>query len=161
MMIRLRDNSRTIEDMAITDQLTGCKNRMALKWAYDNAYEKEQSIGVVMCDLNGLKKVNDQYGHEAGDKYICDAADILRECFGTDGVYRLGGDEFAVVCLNTDEETMVAQISKTKMYSDLKKVRMALGYAYRSSSHEPFSNILREADRKMYMEKQAYYASKK
>lgn len=161
MMIRLRDNSRTIENMAITDQLTGCKNRMALKWAYDNAYEKEQSIGVVMCDLNGLKKVNDQYGHEAGDKYICDAADILRECFGEDGVYRLGGDEFAVVCLNTDEETMVAQISKTKMYSDLKKVRMALGYAYRSSSHEPFSNILREADRKMYMEKQAYYASKK
>ncbi len=44
---------------------------------------------------------------------------------------------------------------------DLKKVGMSLGYAYRNKSHEPFSNILREADRKMYMEKQGYYASKK
>lgn len=92
-MIRLRDNSRTIKNMAVKDQLTNCKNRMALKWAYDNTYDKEKSIFVLMCDL--------------------------------------------------------------------KKVGMSLGYAYRNKSHEPFSNILREADRKMYMEKQGYYASKK
>ena len=93
MMIRLRDNSRTIKNMAVKDQLTNCKNRMALKWAYDNTYDKEKSIFVLMCDL--------------------------------------------------------------------KKVGMSLGYAYRNKSHEPFSNILREANRKMYMEKQGYYASKK
>lgn len=161
MMIRLRDNSRTIRNMAVKDQLTNCKNRMALKWAYDDTYDKEKSIFVLMCDLNGLKKINDQYGHDAGDRYICDAADILQECFGEDYVYRLGGDEFVVVCLDSEEAALTAQIAKARIYSNLKKVGMSLGYAYRNKSHEPFSNILREADRKMYMEKQGYYASKK
>ena len=50
--------------------------------------------------MNGLKQVNDTQGHEAGDKYICDTADILKECFGEEYVYRLGGDEFAIVCLD-------------------------------------------------------------
>ena len=160
MMIRLRDNTRQIEQMAVTDQLTGCNNRMALKWAYDNAFDKEQAIGVLMCDLNGLKKMNDQYGHDAGDKYIRDAADILNECFGETSVYRLGGDEFAVVCLGRTKEDMQEQIAQAKAYCKIKKIRMAMGLAYRSKSHEPFANILREADRKMYEEKQAYYASK-
>ena len=69
-------------------------------------------------------------------------------------MYRLGGDEFVVVCLNSEEAALTAQIAKARMYSNLKKVGMSLGYAYRNKSHEPFSNILREADRKMYMEKQ-------
>ena len=65
MMIRLRDNSRTIKNMAVKDQLTNCKNRMALKWAYDNTYDKEKSIFVLMCDL---KKVGMLLGYAYRNK---------------------------------------------------------------------------------------------
>ena len=63
-----------------------------------------QTISVIMCDLNGLKKVNDSYGHEAGDKYICDSAEVLTSCFGKENVYRIGGDEFMVIILGETEE---------------------------------------------------------
>ena len=97
MMIRLRDYSHELEQNAIHDQLTGCKNRTALAWAYNNDFDASQSVGIVMCDLNGLKRMNDSKGHLAGDQYICDAAKILCDCFGSENVYRIGGDEFAVV----------------------------------------------------------------
>ena len=160
MMLRLRDYSRTVEKMAIIDQLTSCRNRMALKWAYEDKFDKEKSINVILCDLNGLKQVNDTQGHEAGDKYICDTADILKECFGEEYVYRLGGDEFAIVCLDKEEEYILKKLKEARDFCTLKKINLAIGYAYRSKSHEPFSNILREADRKMYSEKQKYYAEK-
>lgn len=88
MMIRLRDYSHELEQNAIHDQLTGCKNRTALAWAYNNDFDASQSVGIVMCDLNGLKRMNDSKGHLAGDQYICDAAKILCDCFGSENVYR-------------------------------------------------------------------------
>lgn len=63
MMIRLRDYSHELEQNAIHDQLTGCKNRTALAWAYNNDFDASQSVGIVMCDLNGLKRMNDSKGH--------------------------------------------------------------------------------------------------
>ena len=73
-----------------------------------------QTISVIMCDLNGLKKVNDSYGHEAGDKYICDSAEVLTSCFGKENVYRIGGDEFTVIILGETEEYIQKKMKKAK-----------------------------------------------
>ena len=57
-----------------------------------------------VTDEKIIKKVNDSYGHEAGDKYICDSAEVLTSCFGKENVYRIGGDEFMVIILGETEE---------------------------------------------------------
>lgn len=157
MMIKLRDYSRKLEDMAIKDQLTKCKNRAALNWAYDGNYDTEQPIGVIMCDVNCLKKMNDTYGHAAGDKYLCDAAEVLTTIFEKESVYRVGGDEFVAVLLGEERNTVEEKIQKAKLYCDLKKVSISMGVSYRKNGKEPFESLMREADRFMYIDKQKYH----
>lgn len=157
MMIRLRNNSRALEESAVKDQLTHCQNRNALRWAYDNDLDKNKSIAVIMCDLNGLKKVNDSLGHLAGDKYICDAAEILVSTFEHKNVYRVGGDEFIVVLQDLTQAELTSRTEHLKLYADLKKISLSFGIAYRTNSKEHFETLLREADKKMYMQKSQYY----
>ena len=77
-----------------------CKNRKALDWAYTEKLKKYFPLAVVLCDLNGLKEINDQKGHDAGDKFIVQTAQTLKSVFGKRHVYRLGGDEFIAVLPN-------------------------------------------------------------
>ena len=63
---------------------------------------KAESFSVVVCDVNGLKHVNDTLGHKAGDEYICAACDMICEIYDHSPVYRLGGDEFTVVLSGHD-----------------------------------------------------------
>ena len=59
--------------------------------------DEYRSVALVMCDLNDLKGVNDVFGHDKGDEYICAAAGCIRKAFPTGHVFRIGGDEFAVI----------------------------------------------------------------
>lgn len=157
MMLRIRNYSRKLEEIAMYDQLTKCRNRSALGWAYRQKYDTNKSLGVVMCDLNGLKRTNDSFGHEAGDKYIVKAANILLSLFGKESVYRLGGDEFLAVLPEWKEDDILSRISLAKKESTEYNVSFSLGYAFRSKADEPFEKIAKEADRKMYIDKQNYY----
>ena len=157
MMIRIRNYAREVEENALRDQLTGCRSRKALSFAYDGDFAKNQSIALIMCDLNGLKKKNDTKGHEAGDKYLCDAAEVLFACFGNENVYRVGGDEFVIVLFDVDLNAVNEKIDKMLVYLELKEVSMAYGFAYRKNAKEPFENLLREADKRMYEDKRRYY----
>ena len=81
-MIRLRDNAVALEHSALYDQLTDCKNRKALDWAYTEKLEKYFPLAIVMCNINGLKEINDQKGHDVGDKFIVQTAQTLKSVFG-------------------------------------------------------------------------------
>lgn len=157
MIIRLRDYSNALEESAIRDQLTHCQNRTALHWAYDDDMDMNQSIAVIMCDLNGLKKINDSLGHPAGDKYICDAAEILVSCFDDQNVYRVGGDEFIIVLQGITKADLTIRTDRLQLYADLKKISLSFGVSYRTNSKEHFETLLREADKKMYVQKKHYY----
>ncbi|MBR1797020.1 MAG: EAL domain-containing protein [Clostridiales bacterium] len=94
-------------DMANKDALTSVKN----KHAYVNAEmqldkqinsEKHVEFAIVVCDINGLKKVNDEQGHSSGDIYIKDACAMICEVFDHSPVYRIGGDEFVVILMGSD-----------------------------------------------------------
>ncbi|MBR5357935.1 MAG: GGDEF domain-containing protein [Clostridiales bacterium] len=97
-------------DMANRDALTGVKNKHAYVTAetqMDEQIGKEPDdleFAIAVCDLNGLKQVNDEQGHSAGDKYIRDACTIICEIFDHSPVYRIGGDEFVVILKGHDYE---------------------------------------------------------
>ena len=90
-----------VSKLAYSDGLTGLGNRTAYLEqleAYEKSPKEKMQLGVVYLDVNNLKKVNDQYGHECGDELIRIAAKIIEDSFGKFGKsYRVGGDEFCVL----------------------------------------------------------------
>jgi GGDEF domain-containing protein len=91
-LVRLQKAYAQLEEMAVTDPLTKLGNRTAMR--NDYATKHEFSV-LTLWDLNGLKQINDQQGHEAGDGYILEFARCLRESIPhPENIYRVGGDEF-------------------------------------------------------------------
>ena len=103
------------EEWALWDFLTGLKNRNC----YDREFEKyekfHEHVGVIVADVNNLKKVNDTYGHEEGDKLIIAAANVLKECLSSaSAIYRLGGDEFLAIFEKPDDAQIRREIKNVK-----------------------------------------------
>ena len=101
-----RDQARTA---ANTDPLTGVKSKHAFTEAEERmeariAGGEAVEFGVIVCDVNGLKRINDTLGHKAGDEYIRSACMMLCRCYKHSPVYRIGGDEFAVLLQGQDYE---------------------------------------------------------
>lgn len=158
MMLRLRDNARSIQKSAELDQLTDCKNRKALNWAYEKRFNENKPFGICMCDINGLKTVNDKQGHDAGDKFIIRTAEIFKDICGKENVYRLGGDEFAAVLPGISKEDM----EQKKQLLELQLGNTAsVGIVWREKMEISFEELLNTADRLMYEQKDAFYERQK
>ena len=155
-MIRLRENANALEHSALYDQLTNCKNRKALDWAYTEKYDKSQSLAVVMCDLNGLKEVNDKQGHDAGDRFIVRTAGILQSVFGNEQVYRIGRDEFIAVLPNITVTDFEEQLELARIQLG---TTASVGTAYKDIMDTDFESVLKIADAEMYEKKRTYYIS--
>lgn len=100
--LRLKGAIRNIEAMALRDSLTGVYNRQALKRfvadMVERANNEKRRLLFLFADVDYLKKINDVYGHEAGDAAICMAADALRQIYEkAELIIRYGGDEFLIV----------------------------------------------------------------
>lgn len=142
-----------LSEISHTDQLTGLLNRRA----YDRDLQKlkgESSLGVVFCDLNGLKRVNDQKGHEAGDAYLKRFAVLLEEHFGHGCVYRISGDEF-VVLVRDPQSDFDALIARFRNEINLQSGIAALGTI--CGPGETVMNLIREAEQEMYQDKKHFY----
>lgn len=156
-MIRLRNNAKVLERSALFDQLTNCKNRKALEWVYKEDYDKSKSLAVVMCDLNGLKEVNDNEGHDAGDRFILSTAEVLKTVFGNEDVYRIGGDEFIALLTNI---TKMEFEEKLELAGNKLGTTVAIGAAYKDIMDTDFESVLKSADAQMYDNKRNFYVSK-
>ncbi|MBO7663720.1 MAG: GGDEF domain-containing protein [Clostridia bacterium] len=105
-------------DMANKDAMTGVKNKRAYAQAeaeIDEAIKNggQEAFAVVVCDLNGLKQVNDTLGHSAGDEFIHNTCAIICEVFCHSPVFRIGGDEFAIILQERDydhRDTLIRQL---------------------------------------------------
>ena len=112
-----RDHARTI---AFRDTLTGVKSKHAFIEQESELDVKIQSgepieFGFIVCDVNGLKRINDTFGHKEGDKYICKACEMLCDYFKHSPVFRIGGDEFIVLLEGRDyeaREEIISEINK-------------------------------------------------
>lgn len=108
----LEDAKRKVEALAVTDPLTGLFNRrhltLRLKEEYARARRHHRPLSVIMVDLDGFKRINDDYGHDEGDQVLKRVATILAASVrAVDTVARFGGDEFVIVLSETPKVTAV------------------------------------------------------
>lgn len=142
------------------DQLTGLYNRRYFDEEL-NRINNENSIPltIVMADMNGLKLVNDSFGHAVGDKLIKKVAEIMIKGFrDKDSVIRLGGDEFVILMPNTEmdeAEHIINGINDMTLKEKVESVDISVsfGYATRKSTEETIDEILKIAEDSMYKKK--------
>ena len=104
-----------VRKQAYIDKLTSLKNRAAYMDTVntiDRAIQDNIAFSVAIFDICGLKNINDDCGHEAGDIAIIDSANILKKVFGKDNIYRFGGDEFIGILDETSDIELNAMFDK-------------------------------------------------
>ena len=151
-----------LEELSIHDTLTGLYNRNFFEEEMNRLCDgRHNPLGIIVCDLDGLKFINDALGHQAGDQMLINAADILRRNFRSSEIMaRIGGDEFAVLLTKTDKE-VVEQIMRrlrqaVKDYNWAHPelpVSLSFGHAMSEGETSDLYALFREADNRMYREK--------
>lgn len=157
--------SSMMADLAETDRLTGIKNREAYECELSKASPNLGSsspFGIAVLDLNKLKVVNDTYGHQVGDAYIKTFAKLLCENFSTAQVFRIGGDEFAVIFRDLSEKEVYGCWKKLKEEMSCKHVSECLPISaafgcsfWNEENLDTIEKIFKDADNKMYMDKES------
>lgn len=145
------------------DPLTDIRNRHAFNFEiehYNRHKDSYEIIGMGIFDLNGLKYVNDNFGHEEGDNYLCETASAISRSFGECPVFRIGGDEFAIIFVNITREalehkySMLCSIIEEKNKNKSFKGGVAFGYAFFQPDEDSgLEQVLKRADRCMYERK--------
>lgn len=150
-----------IKYLTFRDKLTNVYNRSYYEEAIDDFERlKIYPFSVVMGDINGLKEINDNYGHKKGDEVLkCIADIIVSSSREHDIVCRIGGDEFAVICPETDENGVrklcerIRERCEDIITSNIEKPSIALGFATKYSDLDNIETILKTADDNMYRNK--------
>ncbi|WP_175988088.1 sensor domain-containing diguanylate cyclase [Bacillus sp. Marseille-Q1617] len=153
---------KELEYKATHDSLTDLFNREffeSLMQKYNDC--EDISTGMIICDLNNLKLINDRYGHKMGDRLIVETAGILKKVSADHiSVSRIGGDEFAILIEHCspgspDELTHLLQstIHSFNQNSTEFKLSMAMGNAHSESSIGRMEELFKQADQRMYREK--------
>jgi two-component system cell cycle response regulator len=164
-----------LQSLALTDTLTGLCNRRGFVTVADErlklAQRTRQTVALIFVDLNGMKRINDELGHEFGDQALIATARILKATFrASDVVARLGGDEFVVLAMAAHPSTS-GRIRKRLMQSltcynesgEGVQISFSVGFAhYRPLDSEGTSveQLITQADEAMYVEKRAHHTSR-
>lgn len=157
-------NRKIIEEeiryMSFHDSLTGLYNRSYFEEELARLNSARQlPLSIIVGDVNGLKLINDAFGHEAGDRLIQAAATILRKTCRTDDITaRIGGDEFGIILPGTNEEAaldIAARIRENSrlMINEPINVSIAVGVATKNSMEEDVRMTFKLADDRMYKNK--------
>ena len=155
---KIKEQTEILERLSFEDSLTGLFNRNKFNQTMQSlATASFSQLGLASIDLNGLKKINDQLGHSAGDSLICCTAKHIARVFPGRS-YRIGGDEFLVIDTDSDESAFrkAVSIMRANMSQDGISVSVGISWRYgRCNIKEQFD----EADRLMYRAKAEFYSS--
>lgn len=151
-----------LHHMSFHDSLTGLYNRTyfeeELRFLEESIYTP---VGMIVCDVDGLKLVNDTLGHSTGDKLLWLTAGIIKKCFrGEDKVCRIGGDEFVII-LPKSELTLVENachrirkaVERYNLENEEFPLSLSVGFAVSGVRRETVREVFKEADNNMYQEK--------
>lgn len=165
--LKLEAANRRLSELAITDALTGIGNKAAYFERIRQLDAARPPYSVAVFDLNGLKAINDSYGHECGDITIRDTANVLISVFGKEPLYRIGGDEFIAVLAGAGRaevegmfarlEAAIEQANRTeKVYRT--PLSLSKGYSVFDEQRDAeYREVFRRADDAMYHDKAEYY----
>ena len=159
------------ESSATTDFLTGLPNARSLfvhlAQEVARCRRMKNSLAVMVCDIDGLKKINDSFGHLEGDKLLREFSIRLKDaCRGYDYVARMGGDEFVVMApgltsdavLEKAERLNQAAIEAGRLTCGREVISLSVGTAFCPEDGYDVEALLAEADRRMYSVKQRHHA---
>lgn len=157
------------ENLAGTDHLTGIPNARSLDLHLDRELSRSSrensTFGLLLCDLNGFKQVNDRFGHLKGDQVLRDVARGLREiCRGSDYFARLGGDEFVVVVPGLRDDMCSSYLKRLESVAveagiavcGEECLSVSVGIAIYPRDGRDSEALLRTADQRMYQAKEVY-----
>lgn len=152
-------HQKQLEFYAYTDALTGLQNRAGYN-RICNEFQQEMNkhcVGMIFADINGLKYVNDNYGHEKGDQYLRIFADKIIELYGRECCFRFSGDEFMVVLQHLNEAHFKEQYARLDQFLMEQPSPMAAVGCYWMRAPKSIEVVEREAEKEMYAAKRAYY----
>lgn len=155
-ILKRRDLVRRLNSLSYFDQLTGVGNRYAMETDLEQA-AVEKSLGLVYCDVMGLKTINDTKGHCEGDQLLMRACGIMREIMPEYRIYRCGGDEFLMICEGIEREAQEKAVEKLRLLQSEKNCLMAVGESWAPKGEKWIQDMLLSADRRMYEDKKRLY----
>jgi len=157
---RKKELENSLEYLSYNDELTGLKNRRFYEEELKRIALKENlPLTVVLGDVNGLKLINDSFGHVVGDELIRKVAEIIKKgCRTEDIVARLSGDEFIILLPNTDAdktEKIIKNINKLAQKEKIQNIDISISFGYETKKYEEQDNqeVFRKAEDYMYKRK--------
>lgn len=153
IMMRNRNNIQKLHEISTIDQLTGIGNRRALSNFVDKCLRPGTMYAVIFVDVNGLKKMNDTFGHARGDLLIQTIAYVLSNIAGKNHVFRLGGDEFLVLMPCSNDEEAITIIDHIEQSMETHRCSAAIGYVLCLAPFHDLDGLIHQADEKMYSDK--------
>lgn len=165
---KMKNKATLMSELANKDALTGIKNMTAYDYEVELLEKRMQEgaveFGVVMVDLNWLKRINDSYGHDKGNVSLQRLSSLLCNVFSESSVFRIGGDEFVAIVVGRDyheikerEKTFFALLDRQGDVKNMKPwehISASMGYSlYDPDTDTCFNDVFERADKAMYANK--------
>lgn len=154
---RHEESQRQLSHLSYFDTLTSFYNRNRYIEDTNALAYMNQSVGIAYLDVNGLKDINDQYGHEFGDKVLVECARRMKYVFAGADFYRIGGDEFVIICIGMKQDVFQSKLRELKaQFQNDSHYQAAIGSQWAESVSD-LNQIIANADAKMYEDKKEFY----
>ena len=172
-LVTTKEKAAVLNELAVKDALTGVRNRTAynaeakkIDWKIQDGFTE---FGIVMIDLNFLKRTNDMYGHDKGNIAIKNLCKLICTTYQHSPVFRIGGDEFVVIVENEDYRNVneltktfkstLAELAKDVSLEPWESISAAAGVALFDPQYDNNTeNVCKRADKAMYENKKAMKA---
>ena len=149
---------KKLHEISTIDQLTQMRNRNAFELEKDSIPDLcNHSLAVLYIDVNGLHELNNEKGHEFGDRMLKYVAYEIKCFFSEKYTYRVGGDEFVAFILDQTDDEIISSINDMILKIEIKNYHVAVGFKNSKIRHIILDNLINDAEKKMIENKKRYY----
>ncbi|MBJ7537284.1 GGDEF domain-containing protein [Marinomonas transparens] len=152
-----------LQKMALGDALTGIQNRHALKLFFESIKDNQENLHTLVIDIDHFKSINDQFGHETGDKILIEMTELLKSRVDSKDIYRLGGEEFLVILEEAPDnealslaESLRRTVEQSTFAHEETDINITVSIGVSKFQYgQAFNEFLRLADKNLYRAKNA------
>lgn len=155
------ENENLLSRMSFHDNLTSFYNRNRFTKDLESFADNNGAVGILYLDVNGLKEVNDRYGHASGDSLLIKTSEKIKNVFDKGTCYRIGGDEFVVICTNVSKKEFEEKVTELKRsFKCDNQCNAAIGTEWAGETMN-IRQVVANADARMYEDKKEFYRQNK